>query len=138
MFEEEDDSFDIELNFIGRKPSLWQRFKGLFQREEEEEEHVEEEVLEEGYDRTREVAEAVLIGLSSAVWVHREFEKETPGMKQFLVTDVGIKHLDDGKYWLLVQISSCWDNVQPFYLPLHEFLETCYPIGDLTFQNHNA
>ena len=100
---------------------------------EEEEAEVEQE-----FNKQVAVAECIESALASCVWGNRALEREAPGMKRYYVVGIGIQDREnEGEFWLYVKLQPV-DERRTFHLPLHEFLEQCYPLRDLTFTDFHA
>jgi len=88
------------------------------------------------------VAETIERALASTIWAHREIE---PEYQSFYVTSVVSREVEDmdgdvveGEYWLFVELTERNREREPFHIVLHQFLEECYALGDLTFSDFDA
>jgi len=143
-----EDEFDVEFlpgileDVIARevKPSLWQRIKWLFKPPKMQATVVEEviEEVDEDWERKQEVAAVIQAGLASVVWANRESEDLAPGDLQYIVKDVFPKDMEDGTYWILVRLAHRWGDMPDFVVSLHDLLERCFPLGDLTYTDYDA
>lgn len=140
---DDDEGFEIELpeDFFGPRISWYKRLwyklirripPSPFELSEEEEVEVEEE-----FNKRVAVAGCVEAALASSVWVHRKLEDEMPNFKRYYVVGIGVRDRDAGDFWLYVELQPK-DERRTFMLPLHEFLEQCYPERDLTFSDYHA
>ncbi len=106
--------------------------------EEETEEETQEDWVEVNLDLHKRIAVASTIeqALSGAVWVHKKMDY---GVQSFYVTKVISKPLEDsGEYWLYVELTERHGGRPSFHVPLHQFLEQCKPLSDLTFRDYDA
>lgn len=95
------------------------------------------EIIEEEFSKRLAVSDCVEAALASTVWMHRGLEQEMPRLKKYYVVGMAIRDRGPSEFWLYVEIQPI-DEDRRFHLPLHEFLEQCYPAGDLTFLDYNA
>lgn len=141
--DDDDEGFEIELDWFTPKPPWYKRlWYWLTRREPPEPEEFtlteeEEQEVEEEFNKQIAVAETIEAALASNVWVNREVEMEAPGMHRYYVVGMGVRPTDEGDFKLYVHVQMQHSH-QGFFLPLHQFLAQCYPIGELTFTDYHA
>jgi len=87
-----------------------------------------------------EVATKFLEAFAGVVWTHRDLDESVP-KNRFLVTHV-IADVANGGYMLkvtfeMLDVEAGVDEMEG-ELPLHEFLHTFKPVGEVTFTECNA
>jgi hypothetical protein len=140
--EDDEKSFEVSLDLFTQPAPWYKRLWWWVWRREPPQTEVSDMVIaamdwaQDEFNKRTAVADCVEAGLASSVWASRLYDEEIPGATRYYVVSVAVRDHDKG-FWLYVEIQAT-DSVRKVFLPLHEFLEQCWPVDDLTFVDYDA